>query len=189
VRRLTAFENVSLDGYFVDAEGDMSWAHDVPQDAEFDAFVAGNASGDGALLFGRVTYEMMAGYWTTAMAADAAPAVAAGMNRMQKFVVSRSLKAAAWHNTTLIGGDLVPAIRELKRSSGPDLAILGSGSIVAQLADASLIDEVQLVIVPIALGRGRTLFEGVSRPLAFERTGSRAFGNGKVVLSFRPSAQ
>lgn len=186
MRRLTAFENVSLDGYFVDAEGDMSWAHDVPQDAEFDAFVAGNASGDGALLFGRVTYEMMAGYWTTAMAADAAPAVAAGMNRMQKFVVSRSLKAAAWHNTTLIGGDLVPAIRELKRSSGPDLAILGSGSIVAQLVQAGLVDTLQVVVVPVVLGAGRTLFEGAQGPIPFRLESSRAFGNGKVVSTYAP---
>jgi dihydrofolate reductase len=66
MRALRAFENVSVDGFFVDANGDMSWAH--RQDEEWNAFTSQNATGDGALLFGRVTYEMMAGFWTTRQA-------------------------------------------------------------------------------------------------------------------------
>src|SRR4051812_38006346 len=63
--RLSVFESISLDGYFTDAQGDMSWAHAGSDDAEFGQFVAGNARGGGALLFGRITYEMMASFWPT----------------------------------------------------------------------------------------------------------------------------
>ncbi len=63
--RLSVFNSVSLDGFIADAKGDMSWAHPRAADAEWDAFVAGNASGGGVLVFGRVTYDLMAGFWPT----------------------------------------------------------------------------------------------------------------------------
>src|SRR6266446_5336819 len=139
MRRLIAFEQVSLDGYFVDANGDMSWAH--KQDPEWNAFVAGNASGDGALLFGRVTYEMMASFWPTPAALERAPGVAEGMNELPKVVFSRTLDKATWKNTTLVKGELAAEVRRMKKESGPDMAILGSGRIVSQLAQAGLIDD------------------------------------------------
>lgn len=67
MRRLTVFNSVSLDGYFTDANGDLGFAHQVEPDAEWDAFVAGNASGGGTLVFGRVTYELMASFWPTTL--------------------------------------------------------------------------------------------------------------------------
>ncbi len=186
MRRLIAFEHVSVDGYFVDASGDMSWAH--KQDPEWNEFAGSNAGGDGALLFGRVTYEMMAGFWPTPAAMEVLPAVAEGMNRMPKVVFSRTLDKATWANTTLLKGDLVTEVRRMKSEPGPGMAILGSGSIVSQLAQAGLVDEFQIVVNPIVLGRGRTLFEGVSEKVALKRVQTRAFGNGNVVLSYEPLA-
>ena len=84
--RLNMFNNVSLDGYFTDSNNDMSWAHAGADDPEVRDFTAGNAKGAGALVFGRVTYQMMAGFWPTPMAAQMMPEVAAGMNRAQKYV-------------------------------------------------------------------------------------------------------
>ncbi len=89
--RLTVFNSVTLDGYFTDRNRDMSWAKGDPNDAEWNAFVGGNASGDGILLFGRITYEMMAGFWPTPAAKQMMPDVAEGMNRMRKVVVSKSM--------------------------------------------------------------------------------------------------
>jgi dihydrofolate reductase len=83
--RLYVFNSISVDGYFKSADGDLGWAHRAP-DAEWDEFVGNNAKGNGRLLFGRVTYEMMAAYWPTPMAAKNDPVVAAGMNRHQKVV-------------------------------------------------------------------------------------------------------
>lgn len=186
MRKLSAFEQVSLDGYFVDAKGNMSWAH--KEDPEWNEFAASNASGGGALLLGRVTYEMMAGYWPTPAAMKAAPAVAEGMNNMPKIVFSRTLKKASWKNTTLVKGDIVAEVRKMKKEAGPSIAILGSGTIVSQLAPSGLIDELQLVVNPIVLGKGRTLFEGVKENIPLKLVKSRAFANGNVVLYHEPVA-
>jgi dihydrofolate reductase len=108
MRKLVVFNMVSLDGYFVDASGDMSWAH--KHDEEWNTFVGGNASGNGMLLFGRVTYDMMAGYWPSPMALQNSPVVAKGMNAMPKIVFSRTLDKASWNNTTLLKGDVVTEV-------------------------------------------------------------------------------
>ena len=186
MRKLGVFNHVSLDGYFVDANGDMSWAKADHQDAEWNAFVAGNASGEGMLVFGRVTYEMMASFWPTPTAIEMMPAVAAGMNNMPKVVFSRTLNEASWNNTTLVKGDPAAAVRQLKHESGPDMVILGSGTIVAQLARQGLIDGYQIVVNPVVLGSGRTMFEGA--PLSLRLTSTRAFRNGNVLLCYEPRA-
>src|SRR5687768_11902415 len=96
--RILVFNSVSLDGYFTDASNDMSWAHKDPNDTEWNEFVSGNASGGaaggGAMLLGRVTYEMFAGFWPTPAAKEMMPEVAKGMNDMTKIVFSRSLENA-----------------------------------------------------------------------------------------------
>lgn len=188
MRKLVAFNNVTLDGYFTGADGDMSWAHSGERDAEFDAFAADNAKGGGVLVFGRITYEMMAGYWPTPLASQNDPVVAERMNNLPKVVFSRTQDTASWNNTQLVKGDMVTAVREMKNEPGPDMAILGSGSIVAQLAQVRLIDEYDVVVNPIILGKGRTMFDGMTDKLNLTLTKSRTFGNGKVFLSYVPRA-
>ena len=185
MRKLHVFDNVSLDGFFVDAKGDMSWAH--KHDEEWNAFSSGNASGEAVLLFGRVTYEMMAGFWPTPQAAEMLPAVAAGMNAAHKIVFSRTLDTVSWQNTTLVKGDLVAEVTRLKQEPGPDIVILGSGSIVSQLTGARLIDGYQIVLNPVVLGRGRTLFETLDARVQFTLQKTRAFRNGNIVLWFEPA--
>ncbi len=185
MRKILVFEHVSVDGFFTDAKNDMSWAH--RQDEEWNAFMSSNASGDGELLFGRVTYEMMAAFWPTPHAAAMLPTVAAGMNRMRKIVFSRTLDRAEWQNTTLVHGDLVAETARLKEQRGPDIAILGSGSIVSQLTDARLVDEYQIVVNPIVLGRGRTLFDTVRTTMPLSLTQTRKFTNGNVVSWYTPA--
>jgi dihydrofolate reductase len=186
MRKVRVFDNVSLDGFFTDAKNDMSWAH--KQDAEWNAFTAGNASGgEGALLFGRVTYQQMESFWPTPQAAQMMPEVAKGMNAMPKYVVSRTLQRVDWRNTTLLKGDLVAEIRVLKAQDGPDLVILGSGRVVSQLSAARLVDEYQLVVHPLVLGTGRTLFETLTAPLPLRRTNARTFANGCVVGWYEPA--
>ena len=184
MRKLTVFNTISVEGYFTDASGDMGWAH--RHDEEWTAFSSGNAGGTGELLFGRVTYDMMAAFWPTPQAAQMLPQVAAGMNAMRKYVVSRTLRDARWENTTVLGGDLVADVRALKARRGPDIVILGSGSVVSQLTEAALVDGYQLVLSPTVLGTGRTLFETVERRLSLRLTNSRAFKNGNVVVWYEP---
>jgi dihydrofolate reductase len=113
--------------------------------------------------------------------------VAEGMNNLPKFVVSRTLDKATWKNTTLVKGDLVSEIKKLKATDGPDLVILGSGSIVSQLTQARLIDEYQMVLNPIVVGKGRTLFETVTDKIPLKLTKTKPFQNGNVVLWYEPA--
>lgn len=186
MRKLAVFENVTLDGFFTDRNGGMDWAHAGKPDPEFDAYVRGNAKGEATQVFGRITYEQMAGFWPTPMAAEMMPEVAAGMNRAPKIVFSRTLAKAEWNNTRLVKADPVEEIRRLKSEAGSDMVILGSGTIVSQLARAGLVDAYTFVIVPVAIGSGRTLFEGMKEPLGLELVSSRAFPGGKAVLSYAP---
>jgi dihydrofolate reductase len=185
MRQLRSFTSISLDGFFTDAGNDMSWAH--KRDDEWNAFTNSNASGNGALLFGRVTYEMMKAFWPTPQAAQMLPVVAKAMNAMPKYVVSRTLAAADWQNTTVLGGNLVEEVRALKATDGPDLVILGSGSLVSQLTEARLIDEYQLVLTAVALGAGRTPFHTLHDRRSFTLTKTRSFTNGNVVLWYEPA--
>ncbi|HWN97849.1 MAG TPA: dihydrofolate reductase family protein [Blastocatellia bacterium] len=133
MQRLVVFNNVTLDGYFSGTDGDISWAKGH-QDAEFKAFAAENAKGGGVLVFGRITYELMMSYWPTPEAAKNDPVVAERMNNLPKVVFSRTLDKASWNNTKLMKGDLAAEIRNMKEGPGEDMVILGSGSIVSQLA-------------------------------------------------------
>jgi dihydrofolate reductase len=188
MRKLISFTQVTLDGYFTGRNGDLGWAHEGPQDAEWNAFVAENASGGGQLLFGRITYELMVSYWPTPAARANDPVVAEGMNSLPKVVFSRTLDKASWSNTRLVKGDLATEVRKLKHEPGKDMVILGSGSIVSQLAQAGLIDEYQIVVKPVALGEGRTMFDGIKQKLSLKLTKTRAFGNGNVLSSYEPRA-
>jgi dihydrofolate reductase len=183
--RLTVFNSVSVDGYFTDRNSDMSWAH--RHDPEWTAFTTENASGGAAvLLFGRITYEMMLKHWPTEEAKKDSPEVAEGMNNLPKVVFSRTLHEVTWKNTRLVRSDIAAEVREMKHGKGPDMVLMGSGTIVAQLTGARLIDEYQLVQVPIILGAGRTLFEGVEEKVKLKLKKTRAFKNGNVVLWYEP---
>lgn len=185
MRRLIVFNSVSLDGYFTDEKNDMSWAH--KNDPEWNEFTAENAGGGGTLLLGRVTYDLMKSFWPTEEAKKMMPEVAEGMNNLEKVVFSRTLDKADWKNTRLVKRGLVEEVQKMKKDTGDDIVILGSGSIVSQLSEHRLIDEYQFVICPIVLGKGRTMFEGMTEKLNLKRTNARTFENGNVVLSYQPA--
>jgi dihydrofolate reductase len=182
---LIAFVTTSLDGYFADTTSDMSWAHKT--DPEWLEFVSSNARQGGTLLFGRVTYDMMIRYWPTPMAKQQNPVVAEGMNSAPKIVFSRTLKEATWQNTKLIKSDLAGEIHKLKQQAGTGICILGSGTIVTQLAEARLIDELQIVVSPILLGKGKTPFETLTQCLPLNLLKTRAFKNGNVIHYYGPT--
>jgi dihydrofolate reductase len=181
MRQLTIFNQVSLDGFIADASGDMSWAH--KDDAEWNEYVASNASGGGELVFGRVTYEQMASFWPTPFAREAMPEVAAGMNRLPKVVFSKTLAKADWNNTRLFDTDVPGTVERLKLESGKGLVVMGSASIVQQLAAAGLIDAYQLIINPMVLGAGISMFKGVDK-LQLKLGKTRVFANGNVLLNY-----
>lgn len=187
MQKLIVFNHISLDGYFTDAKGDMSFAHNNIPDAEWDAFVENNAGGGGTLIFGRITYELMASYWPTPLASANMPVVAERMNNLPKVVFSRTLAEASWNNTRLVVSHLTREIRRMKEEPGDGMVILGSGTLVSQLAEEGLIDEYQIVVDPVALGSGRTLFDGMKDKVPLKLKESRTFANGNVLLCYEPA--
>jgi dihydrofolate reductase len=185
MRKLSVFNLVTLDGYISGEGGDISW-HRV--DKEFQKYAEKNSNSGNTLLFGRVTYELLAGYWCSADALKNDAIIAQGMNSASKIVFSRTLKKADWANTRLVKDNLPAEVRKLKKQSGKGLTVLGSGSIVAQLAQAGMIDEYQLLLNPVILGKGRTMFEGVEGKPTLKLTSTRTFGNGNVLLCYEPTA-
>lgn len=183
MRRLMVFNNITLDGYFTDKNNDMSWAH-KNADEEWNKFTSENAGGGGVLLFGRKTYDLMVSFWPTKQAYDMMPQVAEGMNKLPKVVFSRTMDKAEWNNTKLVKENIVEEVRRMKSEPGDNMVIMGSGSIVSQLTQARLIDEYQMIVHPLVLGSGRTLFEGVTEQLRLKRTNSRTFKNGNVLLTY-----
>jgi dihydrofolate reductase len=184
MRKLTVFNLVTLDGFFAGQGGDISW-HNV--DEEFQELAKEASNSGNTLLFGRVTYELMAGYWPTPEAIKNDPIVARGMNSATKIVFSRTLNKVDWNNTRLVKNDMPSEIRKLKQESGKDLTVLGSGNIVSQLAQERLIDEYQILLNPVVIGKGKTMFEGVKDPFSLKLTKTRVFGNGNVLLYYEPA--
>ena len=139
-------------------------------------------------MFGRITYALMASYWPTPLAIKNDPVVAERMNNLPKVVFSRTLDKPLWNNTKLVKGGLAAEIRKMKEAPGSDMAILGSGSVVSQLAQEGLIDEFQIAVNPLVLGKGRTMFDGIKEKLTLKLTGSRTFRSGIVLLCYAPAA-
>jgi dihydrofolate reductase len=187
MRKLIVFNHVSLDGYFTAANGDSSWAHNGSDDPEYAKWVADNAGNNSQFLFGRKTYDLMAGYWPSPQAKQQNPDVAEAMNQMPKVVFSKSLDKVLWNNTKLLKEGLVNETMKMKSESGPDILIFGSGTIISQLAKENLIDVYMMVLNPLVLGEGRTMFEGIGQMKNFVLKETKVFKNGKILLNFVPA--
>ena len=175
---------MSLDGYLEGPEkGDISWHR---HGSEENAFAVEALKAGSTLLFGRVTYQMMAGYWPTPAGLKADPVMAEGMNNADKVVFSKTLDTAGWRHARLLKGELQEEIRRLKQMPGKDMTLLGSGSILTQLAEKGLIDGYELMIDPVVLGGGTPVFDGLKSKLDLKLTATRAFRSGAVLLSYAP---
>jgi dihydrofolate reductase len=174
---------ISLDGFFEGPEREIDW-HNV--DDEFNNYAVDFLERVDTLMFGRVTYELMASYWPTETAVTKDPDVAAKMNSLTKIVFSKQLKNAEWNNTTLIKEDIAENVDRMKHSTGKDIAIFGSSDLALALMSSGLIDELNIIINPVILGRGKTLFRGINRRLNLELLKTRIFRSGNVLLSYAP---
>jgi dihydrofolate reductase len=180
--KLSVFNFITLNGYFKGPNDDTNW-HQHGNEEEGD-FAAEGAQSDNIILFGRKTYEMMAGFWPTTEALKIMPDVAKGMNKSEKIVFSRTLKKAEWNNTRVISNNIADEVKKLKTSSKKDMTILGSGSILTQLVDAGLVDSFQFMVDPIALGEGTPIFNGIKHKLDLKLTSTRPFKSGAILLSY-----
>jgi dihydrofolate reductase len=184
--RLIMWNMVSLDGYFDGPERwqapwQLDW-HRRALEGDFFQFAGDQLRSADMLLFGRVTYEGMVGFWPSATGD-----IAELMNGIGKAVVSRSLDRAEWENTTLVRDDPVGYVTALKRQAARDIYVFGSADLSRTLMNAGLFDELRLGVTSIVLGKGRTLFgEGTDRA-NLDLIGARTLSTGCVVLSYRPA--
>ena len=178
MRKVILFNMVTLDGFFAGPNGEIDW-HNVGE--EFNAFAIDQLNSAGGLIFGRVTYQLMAGYWPTAVD-DLV--VAGKMNALPKFVFSRTLDEVAWSNTTLVKGSVPEEVSKLKQQPGNDLLFFGSADLAATFIQNHLIDEFRLMVNPVVLGNGKPLFKGVEDRLDLKLLRTRAFRNGNVLLYY-----
>lgn len=180
--KIGMFENVSIDGYFAGPNGEIDW---FVGDEETAQYAKDQAKSTATILFGRVTYELMASYWPTAEAMKNDPVVAEVMNSASKIVFSRTLDRVEWDNTRLVKGNIEEEISKLKQQPGNDMVILGSGSIVSALEQRGLIDEYSFMVNPIILGQGRSIFQGIKDRLHLKLLKTRTFKSGNVLLQYQ----
>jgi len=176
---------VSIDGFFAGPNGEIDW---VVRDPEVDK--AWHEVGDtptDTLLAGRVSYQGFESFWPGVARDPNAPEhmkqLAREMNQLHKVVFSRTLKEVTWENTTLFHGNLIEEVKKLKQGDRTGIMIFGSGTIVAQLADAGLIDEFLFTVTPVILGKGKRLFQDVEKR-NLKLLESRDFASGNVLLRY-----
>ena len=184
MRKIFAFIMTTLDGYY---EGPHEEFDFWVVDEEFEEFSAEQLDEVDALLFGRVTYEGMAAYWPTPDAERDDPTVAAKMNGLSKIVVSRTLERAEWANTRLIKDDVAQELSDLKQQPGTDIAILGSSDLTVSLLEMGLVDEVRIMVNPVVLGAGKSVFRTAGARISLKLVKSRRFDSGNVLLYYQPA--
>jgi dihydrofolate reductase len=187
MRKITVFNFITLDGYFAGPNGEIDWFKDIPNDEEYKNYTTSQAKTGETLIFGRTTYEMMKSYWPTDFAIQNDPVMANSVNNSEKLVFSKTLKSVEegpnWKNIKLFNEIDPEEIKKIKESEGKNITILGSGSIVQQFSNLGLIDGYSFMVVPMVLGKGKPMFEGVKK-MNLKLVDSKSFKNGLVSLNY-----
>jgi dihydrofolate reductase len=182
LRRLIASEMVTVDGFFSGPKGEVDW---FVQSEDLEEFAQKLIDSVDTILYGRVTYQMMAGYWP-----HASGSFADRTNRLPKLVFSSTLDETPWgdwDNAMPVRGVLADEVAKLKSESGRDMVIYGSGSVVQELTRLGAIDEYRLVVNPVVLGSGRPLFDGLRVRRNLRLTDSVSWPSGCVALTYQPA--
>lgn len=184
MRKLIMWNVSTLDGYF---EGDKNWDlsfHQSIWGPELEKLSLEQLHAADYLVFGRVTYEGMADYWTKAEGETAELEVAKLMNSIPKLVFSKTLKTADWNNTTIIRDDASAAIRKLKKEEGKDMYVFGSANLSETFIKDQLFDEYRIGIAPVILGSGRPLFKQGVLPTNLSLLSAQTLLTGGVILKY-----
>lgn len=179
--RLIMWNLMTLDGYVEGPNRNIDWHLDVwGEELEKLSIEQGRAAG--GLMFGRVTYELMAGHWPN-QNGD----IPDFMNGLPKYVFSRTLKSSAWNNTQMFSADVPGTVARLKRESAKDIFVMGSADLAASLIPHGLIDEFRIAVVPRLLGGGSPLFKP-GQHARLKLIDSRTLSTGGVILRYEPLA-
>jgi dihydrofolate reductase len=194
-RKLAAQAFVSLDGVMQapggpDEDPDSGFRHGgwsmTYWDDAMDRAMGVYLSQPYELLLGRKTYDIFAAYWPSHPEVEPA---ASSLNRATKYVASRTRKKLDWENATLLRGDAVAAVQELKRRPGPPIRVLGSSALLQTLLEHDLVDEVELWVFPVVLGGGKRLFDSGAIPTAWRLVRSQASGTGVLMQLYERAGE
>jgi len=187
MRKVLLSNLVTLDGFFAGPKGELDW-HIV--DEEFNQYAIDLLSKVDALLFGKVTYQLMADYWPAAATNPSTPKsdveIAEKMNNLPKIVFSKTLQEVKWNNSRLVKDNIAEEISKMKQQPGKDMVIFGSGSIVSTLMQHGLIDEYRIIVNPIVLGNDKPLFKGINGKQNLKLLKTKVLGSGVVILYYEP---
>lgn len=176
--KLIMWNLMTLDGFFEGPGHDISWHLDAwSEDLEKLSIEQGHSAG--ALLFGRLTYELMANYWPKENGT-----IADFMNALPKYVFSRTQTQSDWNNTQMLSGDTPKIVERLKRESTKDIYLFGSADLASSLVDHGLIDEYRIGIAPIMLGNGTPLFKHSQQKKSLSLIDTRSVARGVVILRY-----
>jgi dihydrofolate reductase len=182
VGKIAVHEFISLDGVFESPK----WTFDYPFDPKMGEAIRGVMGASKAILLGRTTYEEFAPAWSTRTAAD--DPGAPFFNESPKYVVSGTLRNADWNNSTVLGPYEAGAIRALKEQVDGNIYVSGSGTLVRAMLADGLVDELHLMVFPVALGSGKRLFSTDGSQIKLALAGTEAYDSGVVHLSYRAAA-
>jgi len=185
--RIVVTEFVSLDGVMEAPGGGedfrhAGWTFEIERGAEGDKFKRDETMEAEALLLGRKTYEGFAAAWP-----GQEGEFADKFNTMPKYVVSSTLDRAEWNNSTVLEGDVVDAVSELKQEFGGDIVVHGSAQLVQTLLEHDLVDELRLMVFPVVLGTGKRLFADTSDKKPMRLAESKTVGEGVTTLVYEPT--
>ncbi|PRY55549.1 dihydrofolate reductase [Arcticibacter pallidicorallinus] len=178
--KLIMWNIITLDGYF---EGTKSWDlpfHETVWGPELERLSIGQLESAAYLVFGRVTYEGMAAYWT-----DAEGEIADLMNSIPKIVISRTLESADWTNSTLVQENIVSELIRLKSEADKDMYVFGSANLSETLIREEIFDEYRIGVAPVLLGSGKRLFPELMNTKKLSLLSSQPLSNGGIVLKYR----
>jgi dihydrofolate reductase len=183
MRKIFSFMMATVDGYY---EGPNQEFDFWIVDEEFSKFSVDQLDKVDTLVFGRVTYQGMAAYWPTPAAKEDDPRVAARMNSLAKVVVSRTLDEGEWAGTRVV--DAPEELAALKQRPGKHIAVLGSSNLTVSLLQLRLVDELRIMVNPVVLGAGKSVFRAAGERISLKLLKSRAFNSGNVLLYYQPAA-
>lgn len=188
MRKISTFTFMSVDGFYAGPQGEIDWFKMRSKDDEYDAFTHKSSKTGNTLILGHTTYEMMRSFWPTPEAIKTDPDMAQVMNNSRKIVFSRTLKNVQeeprWKNITIMHEIIPEEITRLKAQVGDDITILGSGTIIQELGNLGLIDEYELLVIPVILGSGKALFKDAKK-MSLKLLEARSFENGIVWLRYQ----
>ncbi|MGZ5191908.1 MAG: dihydrofolate reductase family protein [Flavisolibacter sp.] len=187
MKKISVFNHVSLDGYFSGPNNEIDWFKSLKKDIVWDEYTHSQAKSGNTLLFGHKTYNLMKSYWPSPKTTHSHEDMTSGMENSSKIVFSKKIKQIEnsdnWGHVKVMQEINPQEIMKLKEEE--DMTIIGSGSIVHQFAMHNLIDEYNLVVVPVTLGKGKSLFKD-SKKLNLDLLEVRSFKNGIVLLRYQP---